>query len=107
MFSYDPNVNIDEYTKNSIKNIEKILGISSHRLLKHDSHINLKCIPQYQLGHSDLLDQINLLIKQRGWNLSLLGASYLGVSVNDCVFYSRKLASQFAKSKFPTGVFKE
>jgi oxygen-dependent protoporphyrinogen oxidase len=46
------------------------------------------CIAQYQLGHSQKLDTISKLIQEKAVPLSLVGMSYHGVSVNDCVHNS-------------------
>jgi len=41
------------------------------------------------VGHTDLVEKAEDLIAEHGLPISLLGASYWGVSVNDCVFNSR------------------
>nr|XP_006115262.1 protoporphyrinogen oxidase [Pelodiscus sinensis] len=48
-------------------------------------------IPQYTLGHWRRTETINHYLEQEGLPLSLIGASYQGVSVNDCI-YSAKTA---------------
>jgi protoporphyrinogen/coproporphyrinogen III oxidase len=42
-------------------------------------------IPQYTLGHADRLKKIENLLIERYPQLTLLGASYYGVSVNECI----------------------
>uniref|UniRef100_A0A8C3SJP3 Protoporphyrinogen oxidase n=1 Tax=Chelydra serpentina TaxID=8475 RepID=A0A8C3SJP3_CHESE len=49
------------------------------------------CIPQYTLGHWQRTETISRYLEQEGLPLSLIGASYQGVSVNDCI-YSAKTA---------------
>ncbi|XP_062367305.1 protoporphyrinogen oxidase isoform X3 [Cinclus cinclus] len=43
------------------------------------------CIPQYTLGHWERLERIQRFLKEQELPLSLIGASYCGVSVNDCI----------------------
>ncbi|XP_068851202.1 protoporphyrinogen oxidase isoform X3 [Aphelocoma coerulescens] len=43
------------------------------------------CIPQYTLGHWERLERIQQFLKEQQLPLSLIGASYAGVSVNDCI----------------------
>ncbi|XP_024059953.1 protoporphyrinogen oxidase isoform X3 [Terrapene carolina triunguis] len=49
------------------------------------------CIPQYTLGHWQRTETISRYLEQERLPLSLIGASYQGVSVNDCI-YSAKTA---------------
>ncbi|KAJ8018243.1 Protoporphyrinogen oxidase [Holothuria leucospilota] len=61
-------------------------------------NIHRDCIPQYTVGHSDrlglivshLAEQMNKYIKKNSLPLFLLGSSYDGVSVNDCIWNARK-----------------
>ncbi|XP_059346109.1 protoporphyrinogen oxidase isoform X5 [Ammospiza nelsoni] len=47
------------------------------------------CIPQYTLGHWERLERIQRFLKEQQLPLSLIGASYSGVSVNDCIASAR------------------
>ncbi|XP_058716339.1 protoporphyrinogen oxidase isoform X1 [Poecile atricapillus] len=47
------------------------------------------CIPQYTLGHWQRLERIQRFLQDRALPLSLVGASYGGVSVNDCIASAR------------------
>ncbi|XP_043391491.1 protoporphyrinogen oxidase isoform X2 [Chelonia mydas] len=49
------------------------------------------CIPQYTLGHWQRTETISRYLEREGLPLSLIGASYQGVSVNDCI-YNAKMA---------------
>ncbi|XP_011405872.1 PREDICTED: protoporphyrinogen oxidase-like [Amphimedon queenslandica] len=66
----------------ALKSLHTQLGISSDPL-DCIATIQKSCIPQYTVGHSQRLDVINDCIKDLP--ISLLGASYNGVSVNDCI----------------------
>ncbi|KAJ8384459.1 hypothetical protein AAFF_G00204800 [Aldrovandia affinis] len=50
------------------------------------------CIPQYHLGHWKRLENIRHYIGHHNLPLTLIGASYDGVSVNDVIFSGRKAA---------------
>ncbi|CAJ0935833.1 unnamed protein product [Ranitomeya imitator] len=52
--------------------------------------LNKSCIPQYTLGHWKRIDHLFSYIRQHSLPLSLVGASYEGVSVNDCIYNARK-----------------
>lgn len=61
--------------------------------LKVDVIIQNDCIPQYLVGHGERLERIFKYIKDKKLPLSLVGSSYKGVSVNDCI-YNSKLAAE-------------
>lgn len=52
--------------------------------------INKSCIPQYTLGHWKHIENLFSYVDEHHLPLSLLGASYRGVSVNDCIFNAKK-----------------
>lgn len=62
------------------------------------------CIPQYTVGHGArmraLHEALSAKSAERGWHgLSVTGASYNGVSVNDCILNARKLARRIANAQ--------
>ncbi|XP_072284486.1 protoporphyrinogen oxidase [Pyxicephalus adspersus] len=58
--------------------------------------INKSCIPQYTLGHWKHIENLFSYIKQHNLPLSLIGASYQGVSVNDCIYNAKKSVQSLA-----------
>ena len=64
---------------------EKTLGIRV-KPMSCLTTIQRDCIPQYTLGHSDRVRNIFDFIERRKLPLTLIGASYNGVSVNDCIY---------------------
>uniref|UniRef100_A0A8C8SQY6 Protoporphyrinogen oxidase n=1 Tax=Pelusios castaneus TaxID=367368 RepID=A0A8C8SQY6_9SAUR len=52
------------------------------------------CIPQYTLGHWRRIETISHYLEQEGLPLSLVGASYKGVSVNDCIYNAKEAVDQ-------------
>ncbi|OBZ83106.1 Protoporphyrinogen oxidase [Choanephora cucurbitarum] len=62
-------------------------------------HLQKQCIPQYLVGHESRMRELHhALEKQYGQVLSVTGASYLGVSVPDCIKYSRMLVEELLVS---------
>ncbi|XDV40736.1 hypothetical protein PO909_009754 [Leuciscus waleckii] len=72
------------------------------------------CIPQYHLGHWKRLEKMRQYISNHNLPLTLVGASYDGVSVNDVIFSGRTAAQGLvgkyltqnfclSKSRFPLG----
>ncbi|OPJ71595.1 protoporphyrinogen oxidase isoform B [Patagioenas fasciata monilis] len=47
--------------------------------------VHQACIPQYTLGHWERTERIGRFLVEQQLPLSLVGASYTGVSVNDCI----------------------
>ncbi|NXW88443.1 PPOX oxidase, partial [Alopecoenas beccarii] len=47
--------------------------------------VHQACIPQYTLGHWERTERISRFLAEQQLPLSLIGASYAGVSVNDCI----------------------
>ncbi|XP_066424444.1 protoporphyrinogen oxidase isoform X2 [Molothrus aeneus] len=60
------------------------------------------CIPQYTLGHWERLERIQRFLKEQELPLSLIGASYSGVSVNDCIAGAKEAVAKILGS--PPGV---
>ena len=52
-------------------------------------------IPQYNLGHSDEVKQLSEKIRSSLPQLHLIGMSYHGVAVNDCIFHAKDLVNQW------------
>uniref|UniRef100_A0A493SU34 Protoporphyrinogen oxidase n=1 Tax=Anas platyrhynchos platyrhynchos TaxID=8840 RepID=A0A493SU34_ANAPP len=52
------------------------------------------CIPQYTLGHWQRMERISRFLAEQRLPLSLVGASYAGVSVNDCIASAKAAVEQ-------------
>ncbi|KAI0238754.1 oxygen-dependent protoporphyrinogen oxidase [Massospora cicadina] len=64
--------------------IEQHLGISDAPLA-HQATLQRQCIPQYLVDHPRRMNKLHgLLQAQFGSKLSVAGASYTGVAINDC-----------------------
>ncbi|KAL0082375.1 protoporphyrinogen oxidase [Phycomyces blakesleeanus] len=103
-------VSPDEVLEYAQKGVQTYLGIDANPTHKM-ANVLSSCIPQYRVGHEARLRQLDRQTSDlyRG-RLSLAGASYLGVSVPDCIKNSRELAenlvrsSIFGHSKLVTGL---
>ncbi|KAM4014625.1 protoporphyrinogen oxidase [Anomaloglossus baeobatrachus] len=60
--------------------------------------LNKNCIPQYTLGHWKRIDHLFSYIGQHSLPLSLIGASYEGVSVNDCIYNAKRSVTRLLQS---------
>ncbi|XP_009074063.1 PREDICTED: protoporphyrinogen oxidase, partial [Acanthisitta chloris] len=60
--------------------------------------VQQNCIPQYTLGHWQRIERINQFLKEKELPLSLIGASYNGVSVNDCIASAKAAVGQLLGS---------
>ncbi|XP_028413980.1 LOW QUALITY PROTEIN: protoporphyrinogen oxidase-like [Dendronephthya gigantea] len=85
--------NPNETSKDHLKNealvaLKNALGIQGEPS-KICVSIHQECIPQYNVGHYDLLQSIRQYIA-RHLPLSVSGSWYDGVGINDCIYYSQK-----------------
>lgn len=53
-------------------------------------------IPQYIVGHCDRVEKIRRYVDDNRLGLVLIGASFDGVSVNDCIHNATKAVEQLA-----------
>lgn len=74
-----------EVALDSVKKILKIDQKPAH----HKVNILNNCIPQYVVGHHDRVERIRQYIAERKLPMSLCGASYDGVGVNDVILSAR------------------
>ncbi|XP_004775970.1 protoporphyrinogen oxidase isoform X1 [Mustela putorius furo] len=57
-------------------------------------HLHKNCIPQYTLGHWQKLEAATQFLASQRLPLTLAGASYEGVAVNDCIESGRQAAAR-------------
>ncbi|KAJ3313119.1 hypothetical protein HDV04_002436 [Boothiomyces sp. JEL0838] len=80
------------------QSVEQVLGISSESLLDSFVSIQKNCIPQYYVGHEDRVQDIySCLKKLSNDRFVVTGASFNGVSVNDCIYNSRSAAIKMSQ----------
>jgi oxygen-dependent protoporphyrinogen oxidase len=67
--------------------------------------IQQKCIPQYTVGHRERLMELMEVINEKyHGKLSLVGSSYVGVGVNDCIRGAKDVASALSAGNPVTGL---
>lgn len=73
----------------AVKEVQTILNIKYEPKL---SRVNVleKCIPQYTVGHSKVISDINRYIQTYNLPMSICGAAYNGVGVNDAILSAKK-----------------
>uniref|UniRef100_A0A8C0SL27 Protoporphyrinogen oxidase n=1 Tax=Canis lupus familiaris TaxID=9615 RepID=A0A8C0SL27_CANLF len=62
-------------------------------------HLHKNCIPQYTLGHWQKLEAVTQFLASQRLPLTLAGASYEGVAVNDCIESGRRAAARVLGSE--------
>lgn len=77
----------DEIAHVAIKETSSLLNFRTNPL-RVTTHIHKSCIPQYTLDHAERVAKLKELSSQV--NISLVGASYEGVSVNDVILSARR-----------------
>ncbi|UZJ52833.1 hypothetical protein CBS101457_002153 [Exobasidium rhododendri] len=60
------------------------------------------CIVTYAPGHLGRMDQLDIALQHQK-NLTVIGASYTGVSLNDCVLYATRTAKRIVASEMNEG----
>lgn len=87
--------NEDEIKEIILKSLEKHLEITQlpdHLSIHKYHHI----IPQYHINHLQKITMLEKRIKEFSPNISLAGNNFYGISVNDCIANSMKLAETFS-----------
>ena len=102
LFGDPDKVSHDHLRDVAINAVKKHLKITFDPI---DTLVNVhhKCIPQYTVGHQHRMSILHhlLFVNHKVRNrLTLVGASYTGVSVNDCAFESFKSIQRFSKNGF-------
>jgi len=80
------NAAIEKMTMDYLKTTLGITRVPDHMNIKYSP----QCIPQYSVGHSEKVDAAKRFIKAAKLPLLLSGASFEGVSVNDCIYSGRR-----------------
>ena len=83
-----PSMNSHDLGQHAVNAIQEQLGITSDPVKIHVEKLS-NSIPQYRIGHSQNLDKMFTEIGDRKLPLSLVGSSYKGPAVNDCINNSR------------------
>uniref|UniRef100_H2ZDW7 Amine oxidase domain-containing protein n=1 Tax=Ciona savignyi TaxID=51511 RepID=H2ZDW7_CIOSA len=87
-----------ELEEAALHSLSEQLGIHKEPSNMHVT-VCRKCIPTYRVGHTDLVENAEDFISEHSLPLSLVGSSYWGVSINDCIFNSRIAANNILKKQ--------
>lgn len=91
----DPNKVTDEQILNiAIEETRRNLQINVLPV-RHKVTVQRNCIPQYVVGHYKKLEAAENTIKENNICLSLIGSSYRGAGVPDCIYNSRLAVEDF------------
>jgi protoporphyrinogen/coproporphyrinogen III oxidase len=79
----------------AINDIERILGVPKDKLIDYEVNIQKSCLPRYYIGHyKKVLNIESELLKYSKGRLRVTGASYKGVSLNDCIYNTKLLCNE-------------
>ncbi|RKO84903.1 hypothetical protein BDK51DRAFT_16775 [Blyttiomyces helicus] len=83
----------------AIKAVETHLGLRLDPIVAWNAAVQRDCIPQYIVGHRARMGELRTAVgREFGGRVALVGASYLGVSVNDCVMHARNAGRAVAEA---------
>ncbi|XP_052790035.1 protoporphyrinogen oxidase-like [Mya arenaria] len=83
-----PSMTEDALGRYAVSALKKQLNISEDPSMVHVEKLH-NSIPQYLVGHEEKLQRISAVIEIEELPLSLVGSSYRGVSVHDCIDNAR------------------
>ncbi|XP_067617661.1 protoporphyrinogen oxidase [Eurosta solidaginis] len=72
----------------ALEHLDLVMGIKDEPAFSR-VHVLKKCIPQYTVGHKQRVADIRRYIKQYDLPLTLCGAAYDGVGINDVILSAR------------------
>ncbi|GFQ75788.1 protoporphyrinogen oxidase [Trichonephila clavata] len=97
MFGDPENVSENTLLQISMEEVAKRFNITD-KPMRYKVLVQRKCIPQYVIGHHLKLEKIDEEITKNNLNLSLIGASYKGAGVPDCILNSKLSVENYLKS---------
>ncbi|CAF3330585.1 unnamed protein product [Rotaria socialis] len=68
--------------------LKKQMNLDQKPLFYSIARLN-KAIPNYYVGHEDVLDDINTLVRRNNLPLTLVGNSYRGIGISDVIYDAR------------------
>lgn len=94
LFGNPNSVSSEDLLQIALDAVRRHLGITADPV-RSQVVINKNCIPQYTVGHFERLNNMRTYIKQHSLPLSLIGASYDGVGINDCIFSAKRQVEEY------------
>jgi oxygen-dependent protoporphyrinogen oxidase len=80
-----------ELLEMSLQAIRRHMGITTVPAAWHVEIVK-QAIPQYLVGHTDKVASLKAVLSEQKGNLRIMGSSYGGVSVNDCIAEAKEMA---------------
>ena len=80
-------------TEQKLEKVCEVLGVNKDQII--DAREKLNIVPSLRLGHYELIDEIDSLLK--GGDLFISGNYFAGLSIEDCVSRSRKEVDRMVK----------
>ena len=99
LFGDPDNTDKDCLLHRALQGVTQTLGIKKKPIKYHVS-IQKECIPQYQVGHLELVESIHREICKDQLPLTIVGSSYRAVGINDCIFNAQTEVENMMNSKF-------
>ena len=96
LFGSPDNVSCSSLEEIAIESVQKTLHITSDPITAITT-LNRDCIAQYKVGHKKLVQGAFEYIENNRLPLSLIGSSYQGVGVNDCVLGAKKIVDNLIR----------
>lgn len=95
--------NTKDLVEQAKETINMHLGIEEEPVFAQ-AHMQKSCIPQYGVGHVDRMTELDASLRKLTPGVSVVGASYTGVSVNDCIYHALALGDRIARDTHATGL---
>lgn len=85
--------------KTVLEDLKRAIGLDQAPLFTVVSRWN-EAMPQYTVGHDERMDHLHQQLSMDFPNVRLVGSSYEGISVPDCVTQGKKAADEMLKELF-------
>lgn len=87
----------DQQLEIALEAIERHMGINAQPKAMHVS-VARESIPQYLVGHQSALQKLRETVNKVSRRIEILGSSYDGVSLNDCIAQAEKCVEALGES---------
>ncbi|XP_065056522.1 protoporphyrinogen oxidase-like [Rhopilema esculentum] len=99
LFGNPDNTDKDYLLHRALQGVTQTLGIKK-KPIKCCVSIQKECIPQYQVGHLELVESIHTEICKDQLPLTIVGSSYRAVGINDCIFNAQTEVENIMNFRF-------
>ena len=85
--------------KTILEDLEKAIGLVQRPLFTVVSRWK-ESMPQYTIGHDERMNSMRQLLQEERLNVKLVGSSYEGISVPDCVIQGKQVTDEILQEMF-------